>query len=99
MWAFGKYVKDSRYSGLTLGVSIPLWGNSRTKVKQRKMERQVSELDLADVQTQLGADIRTRYATAQSLFETAQRLNEQIALMAKRLPNSWTAHWPRDRFR
>lgn len=78
----GEYVKDSRYSGLTLGVSIPLWGNSRTKVKQRKMERQVSELDLADVQTQLGADIRTRYATAQSLFETAQRLNEQIALTA-----------------
>lgn len=78
----GEYVKDSRYSGLTLGVSIPLWGNRRTKVKQRKMERQVSELDLADVQTQLGADIRTRYATAQSLFETAQRLNEQIALTA-----------------
>lgn len=78
----GEYVKDSRYSGLTLGVSIPLWGNSRTKVKQSKMERQVSELDLADVQTQLGADIRTRYATAQSLFETAQRLNEQIALTA-----------------
>ena len=71
----GEYVKDSRYSGLTLGVSIPLWGNRRTKVKQRKMERQVSELDLADVQTQLGADIRTRYATAQSLFETAQRLS------------------------
>ena len=46
------------------------------------MERQVSELDLADVHTQRGADIRTRYATAQSLFETAQRLNEQLALTA-----------------
>lgn len=78
----GEYVKDSRYSGVTLGVSIPLWGNSRAKVKQRKMENRVSELDLTDVQTQLTADIRTQYAAAQKLFATAHRLEEQIASTA-----------------
>lgn len=76
----GEYVKDTKYSGITLGMSIPLWGNSRTKVRQSRTEVLARQLDLADVQNQLSADLQQQYATALALQQTADRLKDELDL-------------------
>lgn len=78
----GEYIKGNNYSGLTLGMSIPLWGNSRAKLKQRRAEAVAEQLSLADVQAQLTADVRREYTDALSLFNTAALLDAQIAATA-----------------
>ena len=35
----GEYIKDNNYSGPSVGLSIPLWGNSRRKVKAARAEQ------------------------------------------------------------
>lgn len=75
----GEYVKGTHYSGLTVGLSVPLWGNSRAKLKQRKIEAVTGRLALTDVQTQLETDVRRQYAEALALFNAATQLDAQIA--------------------
>ncbi len=76
----GEYVKDSKYSGITLGMSIPLWGNTRAKVRQSRTEVLARQLDLADVETQLSASLQQQYATALALQQTADRLKDELKL-------------------
>ncbi len=75
----GEYVGDTKYNGLSLGVSLPLWGNSRKKVKQSEAALVGEELKLVDATTQLTQTIQQRYATALRLQQTADQILRNIA--------------------
>ncbi|WP_337667334.1 TolC family protein, partial [Prevotellamassilia timonensis] len=53
----GEYIKDNNYSGLSLGFSLPLWGNTRRKVKQAKAEVVARQLDADDVRHQQSSQL------------------------------------------
>lgn len=78
----GEYVKGTNYSGLTLGLSLPLWGNSRTKVRQSRAELVARKLDLADARTQLASSVQQQYASALALQQTADRLSSEIQVVS-----------------
>lgn len=74
----GEYIKNNNYSGVSLGLSIPLWGNSRAEVRRRKAEQVARQLDVDDRRTQLRAAVSEQYASAIALQATADRLRKTI---------------------
>lgn len=78
----GEYVKGTGYSGVSLGVSLPLWGNSRARVRQAKAENEMRRLDLTDSRTMLAADVSRQYTKALTLDKTAEQLNRAVTEMS-----------------
>lgn len=70
----GEYIKQNNYSGLSVGVTLPLWGNKRRKVKQAEAELLVQQLGVNDVLQQQIAYMQQQYAQAEALLSTAQHL-------------------------
>lgn len=75
----GEYIRQNNYSGLSLGVTLPLWGNSRALVKQSRAETLARQLDLADARQQLAAEVTQQYALANDLGRTAEQLRAGLA--------------------
>lgn len=75
----GEYIKGQNYSGVSVGVSLPLWGNGRKKVEQSKAALAGAELDLADATAQLTSEVERLYATALRLRQTADQLAADLA--------------------
>ncbi len=74
----GEYVKPGGYSGLSLGMSLPLWGNSRKKVKQSRAALVAAELDHKDCSSQLFDTVRQRYTAGTSLKNTVEKLQNEL---------------------
>lgn len=75
----GEYIKANNYSGLSVGLSIPLWGNSRRKVKAAKAEVLSRQWETDEVKQTLEAQITQQYSVALSLSQTAEKLKNEIA--------------------
>lgn len=74
----GEYIKQNNYSGLSVGFTLPLWGNARRKVKQAEAEVLVQQLSVDDAKLQQTARIEQQYAQATTLLATAQQLTANL---------------------
>lgn len=74
----GEFTKGSRFNGVTLGISLPLWGRTRRKVKQSHMETVARKLDETDLRTQLQTQLRQEYESARTLHATAENLRKEL---------------------
>ena len=75
----GEYIKGERHSGVTIGLSIPLWGNSRKKTAESRALLALSEMERADAAKRLETNLMKRYASARNLRQTADKLTEDLA--------------------
>ncbi len=75
----GEYVKDNNYNGLSLGLSVPLWGSTRKEYKAAQARITASQLEVADVRLQQSALLAERHHTALSLAESAETLRSNLA--------------------
>lgn len=77
----GEYIKQNNYSGLSLGFSVPLWGNSRKKIRKAEAELAAYRLTVDDVIYQERAQVAKLYASAQQLQQAANALQKDMQLM------------------
>lgn len=75
----GEYIKDNNYSGPSIGLSIPLWGNTRRKVKAARATQVASQLSLADARQQQLSTLDQLYMQATDLNATTQQLKDHLA--------------------
>lgn len=75
----GEYIKDNNYSGPSIGLSIPLWGNTRRKVKAARATQVASQLSLADARQQQLSTLDQLYMQATDLNATTQQLKNHLA--------------------
>ena len=75
----GEYIKDNNYSGPSIGLSIPLWGNTRRKVKAARATQVASQLSLADARQQQLSTLDQLYMQATDLNATTQQLKTHLA--------------------
>ena len=74
----GEYIRQNNYSGLSLGLSLPLWGNGRAEVRRRKAELLATQLNLADIQQQAGASQLQLSQTTRRLLQVADELHQGL---------------------
>lgn len=74
----GEYVKENNYSGLSVGFTLPLWGNGRRKVKQAEAELMVQQLNINDATLQQTALVEQLYSQAVALQNTANELANNL---------------------
>ena len=77
----GEYIKQNNYSGLSLGFSVPIWGNSRKKNRKAEAELAANRLTVDDVIYQERAQVAKLYASAQQLQQAANALQKDMQLM------------------
>lgn len=77
----GEYIKQNNYSGLSLGFSVPIWGNSRKKIRKAEAELAANRLTVDDVIYQERAQVAKLYASAQQLQQAAYALQKDMQLM------------------
>lgn len=77
----GEYIKQNNYSGLSLGFTVPLWGNSRKKIRKAEAELAANRLTVDDVIYQERAQVAKLYASAQQLQQAANALQKDMQLM------------------
>ena len=77
----GEYIEQNNYSGLSLGFSVPLWGNSRKKIRKAEAELAANRLTVDDVIYQERAQVAKLYASAQQLQQAANALQKDMQLM------------------
>lgn len=77
----GEYIKQNNYSGLSLGFSVPLWGNSRKKIRKAEAELAANRLTVDDVIYQERAQVAKLYASTQQLQQAANALQKDMQLM------------------
>lgn len=75
----GEYIKANNYSGLSLGFSLPLWGNTRRRVKQAEAEVVARQLEADDVRHQQSSQLAQQYATARQLLDTSYKLRNDLS--------------------
>lgn len=75
----GEYIKQNNYSGLSIGFSLPIWGNTRRRVKQAEAELMAKKLSAEDLSLQLQSRLMQQYTTTVSLQRTANELQSDIA--------------------
>ncbi len=76
----GEYIKANNYSGLSLGFSLPLWGNTRRRVRQAQAEVVAQQLEADELKLTLQQQIAQSWQTAQRLEQTAHELQQNLAL-------------------
>lgn len=87
----GSSARSNRTNAITVGLSIPIWGNSQRKVKQQKAELTVAELEKEDVETQIKSTLSKQYTNVTSLcqisdqFKKELHANEDIEILNKAL--------------
>lgn len=74
----GEYIKDNNYSGPSIGLTIPLWGNTRRKVKAARATQVASQLSLAAARQQQQSTLSQLYLQATQLNATAQQLKTHL---------------------
>lgn len=74
----GEYIRQNNYSGLSLGLSLPLWGNKRAEVRRREAELLASRLDLADTQLTAGAQQELLAQKTRRLLQVADELHQGL---------------------
>lgn len=74
----GELIKGDSYNGISVGLSIPLWGSSRKKVKQAQAEVTLAQAQADDTRTQLLATLSSRLASARSLRLAADSLRRDL---------------------
>lgn len=75
----GEYIRANNYSGLSLGFSLPLWGNTRRRVKQSKAEALAQQLEVNEVNQTQQQQLAQAWQTAQSLQQAAHELEDNLA--------------------
>lgn len=74
----GEYIRQNNYSGLSLGLSLPLWGNKRAEVRRREAELLASRLDLVDTQLTAGAQQELLAQKTRRLLQVADELHQGL---------------------
>lgn len=74
----GEYIRQNNYSGLSLGLSLPLWGNKRAEVRRREAELLASRLDLADTQLTARAQQELLAQKTRRLLQVADELHQGL---------------------
>lgn len=74
----GEYIRQNNYSGLSLGLSLPLWGNKRAEVRRREAKLLASRLDLADTQLTAGAQQELLAQKTRRLLQVADELHQGL---------------------
>lgn len=77
----GEYIKQNNYSGLSLGFTVPFWGNSRKKIRKAEAELAANRLTVDDVIYQERAQVAKLYASAHQLQQAANALQKDMQLM------------------
>ena len=77
----GEYVKDNNYNGLSFGFTLPLWGNTRRKVKQAKAELDMRQFNIDDAKLQQAYQTEEQYNEAMQLKATANQLTLNMQQM------------------
>ncbi len=75
----GEYVPSEKYSGLSLGFTLPLWGNSRKRVKSLRAETAARELDRDNVAQTQSYLLEQQYGEATRLMANASQLTADLA--------------------
>ena len=74
----GEYIRQNNYSGLSLGLSLPLWGNKRAELRRRETQLLASRLDLADTQLTAGAQQELLAQKTRRLLQVADELHQGL---------------------
>ena len=74
----GEHVGGNNYNGVSVGVSLPIWGNTRRKVSQQRTAVLAADMNLKDVETQTVARLKLQYENARRLIEVALQFTESI---------------------
>lgn len=74
----GEYMKDTKFSGVSLGMSLPLWGGSRRKVKQSQAAYHAAQLSIKDAEVQVAAEVAQQHQLATSLETSSRALKAEI---------------------
>lgn len=75
----GEYLKGDGHSGVSVGLSLPLWGGTRRRTAQSRAELVLAELRRDDLKARAAAELEQRYAEALGLRTTADRLAGELA--------------------
>lgn len=75
----GEYIKSNNYSGVGVGVSLPLWGNNRRRIKAAKASAAATRMEADDTTLRLGSSLLQLYDEARTLGETAVRLESDMS--------------------
>lgn len=75
----GEYVSGERHSGVSLGMSIPLWGNSRRRTAADRAALQASEEIRADLETRMESEAKSAYSEAVRLTTLAEDLRQSLS--------------------
>ena len=75
----GEVAKGDNTNGITFGLSIPLWGNSRRKVAQQRSALTLAELEKTDVETQIKGTITRQYKNALQLCQIANQFRKELS--------------------
>ena len=75
----GTFSKGIRSNGMTVGLSIPLWGKKRMKVRENRIRLDAQQMEMTDVALQLRAQISRQYATAMNLHNSVSDLQRDLA--------------------
>ncbi|MGM9694383.1 MAG: TolC family protein [Alloprevotella sp.] len=73
----GEYTRDTRYSGVSLGVTIPLWGKGRAESRSRRLAAEAVRSDMEATATRLRGDVKRTWEEARALWETAEALTAE----------------------
>ena len=75
----GSFSKGIRSNGMVVGLTIPLWGKNRMKVRENRMRHAAQQKELEDIDLQLRAQISEQYATAMNLQNSVSDLERDLA--------------------
>lgn len=75
----GEYNKEEKYSGLSLGISIPLWGYTRKKYKQAIAQAEADHSEAVHTEEKYSTMIKQAYQQAEELRQTSESLQANLA--------------------
>lgn len=75
----GELIKGASYNGINFGLTIPLWGRSRQRVRRAEAAVTLAEVNLADARTTVLASVKEQYGTATRLLRSTEELRESLA--------------------
>ena len=75
----GEYIKSNNYSGVGVGLSLPLWGNNRRRIKAARASAAATRMEADDTTLRLGSSLLQLYDEARTLGETAVRLESDMS--------------------
>lgn len=74
----GEYNKEEKYSGVSLGFSIPLWGNSRKRFKQTLVKAKADQAEVLSTEEKFSTMVKLTYQQAEELLLTSQNLQTEL---------------------